>query len=227
MNIKKIIRLIWQVSIPKTLRFNLHYFGIKNGLKLPAIVSKNFKLLSLNGVVLLEEYKLGSLILGFAGVGIFDHKYDRGIWQNSGKIILHGRCSFGQGSKVSNGGVLEIGKNFSNTANGAIVCWKKITIGDNVLTSWDTLIMDSDMHTIYYNHDKNNWNIDEEIRIGNHVWIGCRSLLLKGTVISDDSVIAANSTISKKFETPGLLIGGINKILKEDIEWDSKYKRTT
>ena len=39
---------IFQISIWKTLRFDLHYFGLK-GLKLPVLVSRNVRLKTLAG----------------------------------------------------------------------------------------------------------------------------------------------------------------------------------
>lgn len=42
------MRVLLDVSILKTLRFNLHYFGIK-GFRLPVLVSKNVMLKNLRG----------------------------------------------------------------------------------------------------------------------------------------------------------------------------------
>ncbi|MGK9369486.1 hypothetical protein ACSSWA_11350 [Melioribacter sp. Ez-97] len=36
-------------------------------------------------------------------------------------------------------------------------------------------------------------NEDKPIQIGNHVWIGCWSVLLKGTYIADGCIVGAGS----------------------------------
>lgn len=61
-------------SILKTLRFNLHYFGIK-GFRLPVLVGKNVMLKNLRGGVKIESYKTANVRIGFDGTGICDPKY--------------------------------------------------------------------------------------------------------------------------------------------------------
>ena len=75
-----------------------------------------------------------------------------------------------------------IGSGLYLSAESAIECRKSVVIGNDVLISWDVLIMDSDWHTVM---DENGTalNPDREIAIGNYVWIGARSTLLKGAAI--------------------------------------------
>ena len=54
-----------------------------------------------------------------------------------------------QGSRIANSGVLSFGDRFSISANSSIICTDKITFGDDVLISWDSLIMDTDFHSIF------------------------------------------------------------------------------
>lgn len=148
MNISVILKNYLYLSLYKSIKFNLHYFGLKKGLKFPVLVSKNYSLHTLKGRVYMNNFTFKQVLLGFGDVGIFDRKYDRGIWQNSGDIYFNGRCSLGHGSKISNSGTLILGKNFINTAKCQIICKKKVSFGDNVLVSWDSLIMDSDFHAL-------------------------------------------------------------------------------
>lgn len=89
--------------------------------------------------------------------------------------------------------------------------------GDDVLISWDTLIMDSDHYRIYkLENPAEQINYTRTISIGNHVWIGCNAIILKGSVISDNSILAAGSVTSGKFTKENYIIAG-NKYLKESI----------
>ena len=59
------------------------------------------------------------------------------------------------------------------------------------------------------------------ITIGNHVWVGLECLILKGSIIANNSVIAARATVNKQFEQPGCIIAGAPaKQIKENINWD-------
>lgn len=218
--IKKLKKLR-EISILNTLKFNFHYFNLKTAIKLPVIVSKNVYLHTLEGSVNLRQIRTGIIELGFGDVGIFDKKYDKGIWENKGEIIFNGKANIGHGSKISNSSILEFGDNFIITSKSEIICFHKIKFGDNCLLSWDNLIMDTDFHKIYNNKNKL-INEDESILIDDNVWIGCRSVILKGSHIPKGSIVGANSTITKNFygET-NILIGGNNTVLKNDIRWEA------
>lgn len=106
------------VSILKTLRFNLHYSGIK-GFCLPVLVSKNITLKNLRGGVKIQSYKPANVRIGFDGTGIRDPKYQRGIWHVSGMVYFGENVRIGAGVKVScaEGATLQIGKNSSINVN--------------------------------------------------------------------------------------------------------------
>ena len=204
-----------EISIIKTLRFNLHYFGFR-GFKLPVLVSRNFVLLRMGGGCIIDEFNTGSVRLGFSGVGIFDKRYDRGIWECDGKVRFRGKASLGQGTKVSVGtdGHLVLGVNFRVTAKSEIVCFDNVNIGDGVLVSWDSIIMDTDFHQL------NDEPRTSPITIADSVWIGMRSAILKGAFIPRGSVIAAGSTMTKALDGECCLYGGVNRVLKRDIKWE-------
>lgn len=154
--------------------------------------------------------------LGFSGVGIFDKQYDRGIWECDGKVRFRGKASLGQGTKVSVGtdGHLVLGDNFRVTAKSEIVCFDNVNIGDGVLVSWDSIIMDTDFHQF------NDEPRTSPITIADSVWIGMRSAILKGVNIPFGSVVAAGSTVTKAFDEERCLYGGVNRILKHGISWE-------
>lgn len=92
-------------------------------------------------------------------------------------------------------------------------CQESIDIGSDCAISWDVSIMDTDYHSIDGNSSS------APIKIGNHVWIGCKCAILKGVSIGNGAVIAAGSVVNKDV-APNTLVGGVPaKVLKEDIEW--------
>ena len=233
-------------SIPKTLRFNLHYFPLKTALKTPVVVSHRTYLRELHGKVELPENVEPAMVkIGFGDVGHYDRKRSRTIWQVSGTVSFGGKASIGHGSKLSVRGDLKLGAGFNMTAESTIVCAKEIRFGDDCLLSWDILVMDTDEHPLYNRHEtsrretrdsgsvpspevprpKSNEheriNPDKPIIVGNHVWIGCKCVLLKGAELPDNTVLAAGTLLTSSFGGEHQVIGGNPpSVLKRVIRWE-------
>ena len=214
---------LYFLGLPKTICFNFKYFPFKQAVRLPILVSHRVVLKSLKGKIILnnkQKRKFGIVKIGFGYVGIFDGSRSRSVWECNGKVIFQGYANIGHGSKICVGknGQLEFGSGFDITAESQIVCFKHITFGNDVLISWQCLIMDTDFHKVIKNNQISNH--DKEINIGNHVWIGCRCTILKGVNISDGCVIASNSNLVKSInETSSLIGGNPGKVINRDIEW--------
>lgn len=204
-----------ETSLVKTLRFNLHYFGWQ-GLRFPVLIARNYTLVSIGGTVKLAHPKPGCVRLGYSSVGIFDVRFDRGIWQCSGEVRFDGDAVFAQGSKISVGsnGRLSVGSGFRNTAKGEFICHERMRLGARSLVSWDSLFMDTDIHQI------NGRPVSAPVILGDDVWVGCRCMVLKGAEIPKGSVVAAGATVTKPLEPESSLFGGVNKLLRTDIEWN-------
>ena len=78
--------------------------------------------------------------------------------------------------------------------------------------------MDTDFHKIF-DSCSNQINNDEEIVINKHCWIGCRSLILKGSVIPDNSIIAAGSIVASQVIQKNCVYSSFGKIIHNDIDW--------
>lgn len=208
-------------SIPKTLRFNLHYFPLRTALKLPVVVSHRTYLRELHGKVTLpEKVETAMVKIGFGDVGHYDRKRSRTIWQVSGTVAFGGKASIGHGSKISVRGDLKLGADFNITAESTIVCAKDIRFGDDCLLSWDILVMDTDEHPIY-NKENGRINPDKPIIVGNHVWMGCKCVLLKGAEVPNDTVLAAGTMLKSAFAGEQQVIGGNPpSVLKRDVRWE-------
>lgn len=96
---------------------------------------------------------------------------------------------------------LTIGDNVAMSAT-AIVCQKKIVIGNNVRIGGGTVIYDTDFHNIDYSKRVNTPEdystvIRRPIVIEDNVFIGAHSIILKGVTIGKNSIIGAGSVVSK------------------------------
>lgn len=224
LKIKKFFEYL--LSFPKSLFFCLRCLPFNQAVFVPIFVRYNVKIRHVGKVKIVYPTgggKMGLIRIGFGKVGIFDKKYERTIWDVNGDVIFHGFARIGNGSRIVVGswGILSFGNNFECTAAASLICLKSISLGDNTLISWDTIIMDSDFHYIYDSNNKNDALRDKEIMIGNNVWIGCRVTILKGTSIASNSVVAGGSLVNKSFVEGNVLIAGIPAVItKHNICWE-------
>ena len=216
-------QLLWLVlrGLPKTVLFNLRYLPLRQAWRLPVLVSHRVWLKELGGQVRIEADRVqtGMIRLGFGDVGIFDQQRARSMWQVSGEVVWRGRAALSHGFKLSVSGRLDMGNRFHIAAESAVVARHAVTIGRNVMISWDVLVMDSDFHPLL-TADGQQINEDAPIVIGNDVWIGARVLILKGVHLADGTVVAAASTVTRSSRTPHTLVGGSPaRPLRADVRW--------
>lgn len=172
----------------------------------------------MGGRVVIDSDSIAAVKIGFGHIGVVDNKNCHSLWENVGDIQFSGKAYFGPGTKIVNSGKLQFGDGFCITAATDIICYKNISFDSDVLISWDCLIMDSDSHKVLSVETSEQVNEDEAIKIGNHVWIGCRSTILKGVEIPNESVVAAGSILCKKYNKENAIYS--NKgIIKENITW--------
>lgn len=223
-NYMKIFKLIFNVNWIKSIFFNFRYLKLSQAIKLPILIFNNTLLYKVKGKIIINApIETGLVKIGPHNVGTKDVKSARTIWECYGNLVINGKTTIGSGSSISIGknAILTFGKDFSITGNSSIICQKEITFGDNCLLSWDIQILDSDFHKIY-NTEGKHINEPKPIVIGNKCWIGARCTILKGVNINDNTIIAANSTITKSFEEKNIIIGNNNdtRIIKKRIRWE-------
>lgn len=91
-----------------------------------------------------------------------------------------------------------------------------IALGENVMLSWDDLVMDSDFHPVLESGIEKPKS--KPIIIGDNVWVGCRAMILKGCEIPNGCIVAANGTITKTYTEEHCLIT-TNGVIKRNVFW--------
>ena len=136
----------------------------------------------------------------------------------SGMVYFGEDVRIGAGVKLScaEGATLQIGKNSGINVNSQVICMNHIALGENVMLSWDDLLMDSDFHPIQ--EDAIEKPVSRPITIGDNVWIGCRTTILKGCSVPNGCIIAANSTITKTYQEEHCLIT-TSGVVKHNVFW--------
>ena len=112
---------------------------------------------------------------------------------------------------------IKIGNNVGISGT-TIYARKGIEIGDNTLIGGNVKILDNDFHPIEV--EARNADIKEKIgtkpiKIGKNCFIGCNSIILKGTELGDGCVVGAGAVVSGKFEDNCVIAGNPAKIVKK------------
>lgn len=113
------------------------------------------------------------------------------------------------------GAKLTIGRN-TGMSGVTVYAKQEISIGDNCLIGANCKIFDGDFHPADPKERLKNPNGGKcaPVHIGNNVFIGCNSLVLKGVSIGDNSVISAGSVVVKDIPANCLAGGVPAKVLK-------------
>jgi acetyltransferase-like isoleucine patch superfamily enzyme len=110
---------------------------------------------------------------------------------------------------------LTIGDDFGMTG-GAIVCEERINIGNRVLVGANCIISDTDFHPLdaqtRYAHPAQAQTAP--ITIGDDVFIGMRSLILKGVTIGARSVIGAGSVVTRDVPEDTIVAGAPARVIR-------------
>lgn len=106
---------------------------------------------------------------------------------------------------------------------------EKIEIGSYCLIAWNVGIADCDFHPLdpalrmidamalapfLPNRPKRPALIAKPVKIGNNVWIGMNSTILKGVTIGDNSIIGAGAVIISDVPDNVVMAGNPAKIIK-------------
>lgn len=112
-------------------------------------------------------------------------------------------------STAKRGAKITIGKGcgFSGTR---IRCGTSITLGDNVRCGANTYIADTDAHSNDYRASN-----DRPVVIDNNVWLGLNVVVLKGVHIGENSLIGANSVVTKDIPANVIAVGNPCRIIKQ------------
>jgi len=112
-----------------------------------------------------------------------------------------------------------------------LLCVNRIEIGRNSTISQNTIVCDNNNHPVSpafreimekmpMNHPSRLWkhSASAPIIIGENCWIGTNARICKGVTIGDNSIVAANSVVTKDVPSNCIVAGNPAKVVKTDID---------
>ncbi|CUO81375.1 acyltransferase [Clostridium perfringens] len=120
-----------------------------------------------------------------------------------GKMV---RIRSGSKIKIRRKAEVQIGDNTFFNHGCIVVCHDKIIIGKDVQLGPNVLIYDHDHDFRAKNGLKKLKYKTSPVIIGNNVWIGANTVILRGTKIGDNCVIGAGSVVSQNIPSESILI---------------------
>lgn len=214
-----------KINILKSVYFNFKVLPYKQAVKLPFHFYGKTDLDDISGEFVILNSKLYFGMISFGGkheIAVKSNKPNR-IY-NKGKIVFNGSGKFGMGNNVVvlENGILTIGYNFAIGSETKIICFRNISLGNNILVSWECQFFDSDFHFIKLKDNLIKDNCGELI-IEDNVWVGSKVTLLKNTYLSKSSIIGSNSVCSGNYKEKhgdSILLAGIPAVfLKKDVSY--------
>ena len=114
------------------------------------------------------------------------------------------------------GAKIKIGNN-TRIHGSCLHAYESIEIGDNCLIAANCQIFDGSGHNTYLDDPSKRLETSgavKPITIGNNCWIGTSAIILPGTVLGENCVVAAGSIVSGVFKDNSLIGGNPAKLIK-------------
>ena len=209
-----ILRQMSFASVFKTIRYNYLISNVKrDGGRWLIFRGAYIQMNNTARVFLYAPFTMGARkVIGSSNVT----KFQMDKWTT---LVVNGKFHMNENSNIwiTHSGKLILNGGFINE-NVTITCAKQIIIGKNAHIAREAVIRDYDGHYI----EDVAYRTSKPVIIGDNVWIGYRAMILKGVTIGDNSVVAANSVVTKDVPANSIVAGNPAKVIKTGINWRSK-----
>lgn len=143
----------------------------------------------------------------FAGVQRFSPNTEVLISDN-GTLHLGKRVRVHRRAKLSvfDNGFLEVGENTALGNGVTITCMERIILGEGVQIGPDTKIYDHDHDFRVPGGVRAEKFVSSPVEIGDNTWIGCNVVILRGTKIGKNCVVAAGSVLKGTYPDHSVIV---------------------
>ena len=135
------------------------------------------------------------------------------------ELVVSGTAQILRGCRVfvHNGGRLTMGSRSYVNDCSTLTCFEEITIGSGCSISWNTNIMDTNVHELTVAGTPRRRSAS--VRLGDNVWVGSGATILAGVHVGEGAVIAAASVVTKDVPPGVLVAGNPARVIRPDVTW--------
>ena len=189
---------------------------------------------SKNNTIHLRNTYARKLKITIQGKGnVIDFNSVGGNFVKKTSIYIHGnnnRIVFGKRNYVEcadlymedDGNLISFGDHNRILGKTHVACIEgtSITFKDGCLFSDNVVFRTGDSHSILDAYTSKRINPSKSIKIGNRVWFGNTTKILKGITIGDDSIIGTGSVVTSDV-APNTIVAGVPaRAVKSGVKWD-------
>ncbi len=129
-----------------------------------------------------------------------------------------GRVVISRGARilVHHGAHLEIGGETTIHFNAAVTCAKHISIAPSCAISWNTNILDGNLHVLIV--DGVAQPRARPVALGSNAWIGCGATIL-GATIGAGAIVGAGSVVTSDVPDKVVVAGNPARVIRKDVSW--------
>lgn len=109
------------------------------------------------------------------------------------------------------GGHLEIGDNVFINYGSSLVASNHVKVGNDCLIGTHVMVMDCDFHRV---EDKVWDTTGYPVILEDRVWLGNRSMVLKGVTVGHDAVVAAGSVVTRDVPPRTVVAGSPARVVR-------------
>jgi acetyltransferase-like isoleucine patch superfamily enzyme len=142
----------------------------------------------------------------FTAIGEIHYPVQIGVWGRNfgeGRVELGSACLMSPGARIS--------------------ASDEVVLGNGCMMAHGSYITDSDWHGLYdrVNRDA----VAKPVRLGDNVWLGDRSTVLKGVTIGENSIVAASSVVTKDVPANVIVAGNPAVVVRQLDADEPRYTR--
>ncbi len=227
--LKKKFQYVFSINWIKTFYFNFKMLPLSSAKHLPFLFYGSVSFEGLNGNVFINA----PVKFGMVGFGqdyeVFKTSTNSSQLTLNGDLVINGHIQFGKDYMVfiHKTGTLEMGHLSSLGTKGKIICYKRISFGENARIGFESQLIDTNFHKMIDLDGNYLGPLEGEIKIGNYNWISNRVSIMKNSQTPDYCTVTSNSLLNKDYNSFGtcVLIGGIPaKLIKNRVkrDWESQ-----